>query len=129
MLVRRDDNQRGEICVVVVRDSFYIHCEEEMFRDYCLCCKLKKEGYTEMFGSRREYISLKENIQISIEDFTNNRACSSKQHMVLNEFAGEKVAMWPLDSIPTALLSGTVVIKRTAGQKYRFQFWQHGKKN
>jgi hypothetical protein len=126
VLVRRE-GQRLQIQVVMVRDSFYLNTSKEIFQDHYICHKLKEEGFTEMYGSRREYFCPTENIQVSIEGVMGDSECLPKSHDVQNEFGGECVASWDLEAHHNDAVSGTVVMKREAGQKYRFQFWQHGK--
>jgi hypothetical protein len=132
VFVRRDESEqkRLRIRIVMVRDSFYLNTCKKLFEDNCICRKLKEEGFCEMYGSRREYIGPKEHIDVSIEGLMGDRVCLPKRCTVESVFGGEDVASWELDAScdTDEPVSGTVVMKRTAGQKYRFQFWQHGRK-
>ncbi len=126
------EEKRLRIRVVMVRDSFYLNTSEELFKGHYICHKLKGnkgETFSEMYGSRREYICFNESIELSIVGLMGDRVCSPKRCTVENTFGGQEVANWELSDVGhDEALGGTVVIKRNAGQKYRFQFWQHGKK-
>lgn len=128
VLVRRQE-QRLEVHVVLVRESFFSNatCRGDLFKDRSISHKMKAEGFCEMFGERREYISPAESIEVTVEGLIENVSCSVQQYTVQNLFGGEVVASWEFDMNDEGQpISGTVLVKRAAGQKYRFQFWQHG---
>ena len=125
LVSRKSEDERLRIHVVMIQDSFYLNTSKELFRDHYICHKMKEDDFCEMYGSRREYCCQKENIQVSIEGVMGDRKCPPKRHTVQNLFGGEEVASWELDTSHDDSFGGTVLIERDAGQKYRFQFWEH----
>ncbi|XP_028405064.1 uncharacterized protein LOC114527571 [Dendronephthya gigantea] len=128
VVVRRQE-QRLEVCVVLVSESFFSNmtCDADLFKDRSISHKMKGEGFCEMYGSRKEYLSPKESIEVKVEGLMEIGSCQTKRYTVRNVFGGEVVASWELDAgeDEDQPISGTVQFKRAAGQSYRFQFWQH----
>ena len=124
---RDESNQEGlEICIVLVRDSFYLNTSHDLFEKYFIGHELREEGFVEIYGSRREYFIAKEKIEVCIEGLEGGSVVLPKSHVVGDLFGGEVIAKWEVnEGAPTG---GTVVMKRSAGQTYRFQFWERGKK-
>ena len=126
-ICRDESNQeRLKIRIILVRDSFYLNTSQELYEEYFIGHKLKEEGFLELYGSRREYFVPKEKIEVSIEGLEGGSVVSPQSHVVENIFGGEEIASWEI--VERAPTGGTVVFKRSAGQKYRFQFWEHGRK-
>lgn len=130
ILVRRDPDASGylDVCVVVVRESFHSSsCSMESVNQFCICQQLKdNEGYRVMYGSRREYIFPKEQLELSVENSSKVVRPCNQPHVVQCLFGGEVIGKWRLDaSFFQEPLSGMVSVKRSAGQVYRFQFWEH----
>ena len=129
VFTRRDEDNPKRLAVrlVIQRDSFYSHGTEDLFKEHCIAHRLKEEGFCDMFGSRREYVCPSEDLEFSLEGVC-DRSCQPTHHSVADPFGGEQVAEWELDTGDELQpISGTVLIKRAAGQMYRFQFWQHSK--
>ena len=126
-ICRDESNQeRLKIRIILVRDSFYLNTSQDLYDKYFIGHKLKEEGFLELYGSRREYFVPKEKIEVSIEGLEGGSVVSPQSHVVENIFGGEEIASWEVfERAPTG---GTVVLKRSAGQKCRFQFWEHGRK-
>ena len=125
---RDESNQKQlQIRIALVRDSFYLNTSHDLCEQYFIGHKLREEGFVEIYGSRREYFIAKEKIKVWIEGLEGGSVVSPQSYVVKNVFGGEEIASWEVDeSAPTG---GTVVMKRSTGQTYRFQFWEHGRKH
>ena len=128
VFISRDESnqKRLQIRIVLVRDSFYLNTSHDLCEQYFIGHKLREEGFVEIYGSRREYFIAQEKIEVCIEGFEGGSVVSPQSYVVKNVFGGEEIASWEVnEGAPTG---GAVVMKRSAGQTYRFQFWEHGRK-